>query len=457
MALPSSNAADEPSTPALADSTPAPQTVTLPRSVRRTPAPLRLRVKSLALGGEGVAHLEAENGHRAVFLPATAPGDLVDADVDLSRKPARGRVLRLIEPSNDRVEPPCPEIGLCGGCDFMHIRPDGQAKAHAEMVHDALSRVIGELPPITTHLAPRTERYRTRARLALHANGSRAVVGYRPPRSHRAHDIADCLVLDERLTVVLGLLRELLAKEKGEGEASIALGADERPVIELRWRGDLRGELFAVFDDLVSRGVLAGVDIWMGEVKKPARIGNPSALTIGGDGEPLLIPSGGFAQAQPELSRRLAERALALLEPDGEDVLELFSGSGNFTVALARVARSVTAVESDADAAEAARSNLRARGLEAKVVTADADAFEIPAKARRILLDPPRAGASGASRLIAASRARRVVYASCDPGTLARDLHTLTAARFRLTEISTFEMFPHTSHVETLVALERAR
>lgn len=418
---------------------------------------LSLHVESLALGGDGIARLGPEHGNRAVFVPGALPGEKVRAQVDLSKKPARGRVLQVVEPSPDRVEAACKQAGRCGGCDLFHLRAEAQPSVHAEMVRSALSRAIAELPPVVAHPASRTERYRTRARLAIFANGSRPQIGYRQARSHRVHDIDDCLVLDERLGPMLGILHELLEGERGEGEASIALGENARPVLELRWKGELGGKVFARLEALVQQTTLAGADVWIGDAKKPARIGSPDTWTLGGDGEALVVPSGGFAQAHPETSVLLVERALALLEPEGEDVLELFSGSGNFTVALARRARSVLAVEADAAACDAARQNLRARELEAKIVTADADAFEIPAKTRHILLDPPRAGAPSASRRIADSRARRVVYVSCDPGTLARDLRTLSDGGFRATAIETFEMFPHTSHVETLVALARAR
>lgn len=418
---------------------------------------LSLHVESLALGGDGVARLGAEHGNRAVFVPSALPGEKVRARIDLSRKPARGRVLEILEASPDRVEPACKEAGRCGGCDLFHLRTDAQPSAHAEMVRSSLSRAVSQLPQVVAHPAPRTERYRTRARLAIFANGARPQIGYRRARSHRVHDIDDCLVLDERLGPMLGILHELLTGERGEGEASIALGESSLPVLELRWKGELGGKVFANLEGLVQSKALAGADVWIGNAKTPARIGAPDVWTVGGDGEPVFIRSGGFAQAHPETSLLLVKRALALLEPEGKNVLELFAGSGNFTVALARKARSVVAVEADAAACEAARRNLRARKLEAKVVTADADAFEIPAKTKHILLDPPRAGAPAASRRIAESRAQRVVYVSCDPGTLARDLRTLSEGGFRVTAVETFEMFPHTSHVETLVALDRAR
>jgi 23S rRNA (uracil1939-C5)-methyltransferase len=123
---------------------------------------------------------------------------------------------------------------------------------------------------------------------------------------------------------------------------------------------------------------------------------------------------------------------------------------------LARKAGSVLAVEAEARAVAAARENIEARGLRARVVQADAGAFDLPQGVRAVLLDPPRAGAADASEKIARSRARHVAYVSCDASTLARDARTLVSAGFRLSKVETFEMFPHTSHVETLALFERA-
>jgi 23S rRNA (uracil1939-C5)-methyltransferase len=136
-------------------------------------------------------------------------------------------------------------------------------------------------------------------------------------------------------------------------------------------------------------------------------------------------------------------------------VVELFAGSGNFTVLLARHAESLIAVESEPRAVAAARANLTSRSLRARVVEADADAFEIPAATRTVVLDPPRTGAAGAARRLAASKVRRVVYVSCDPTTLARDVEMLVHGGFRLSRAELFEMFPHTSHVEVVTLLER--
>jgi 23S rRNA (uracil1939-C5)-methyltransferase len=138
-------------------------------------------------------------------------------------------------------------------------------------------------------------------------------------------------------------------------------------------------------------------------------------------------------------------------------IVELFAGSGTLSVLLAAMTDSFVAVESDEDAVRCARENLAARGLSGKVTVTDADAYPIPPRAEVVVLDPPRAGAPGASRSIAASRVDRVVYVACDPTTLARDLGGLVRAGYALTHLETVELFPQTSHVETVARLVRRR
>ncbi len=425
----------------------------------RPPSPrvATLAVASLALGGDAVAHVEGDPARRAVFVPGALPGERVEAEVDLAARPARGRVLRVVDASASRVEPPCPVAARCGGCDWMHLAVEAQVAAHAELVAGALTRAGLEVPPIVTHAAPATTRFRTRARLAIVARRGHAVVGFRSSRSHDVVGVDTCLVLAPPLDATLPLLRELLAAERGEGEASVALGHGGKPVLDLRWQGELSPGVFAALERGVAEGRWAGAELWTAGTRTPARIGDARVVTAGGDDQPLVAPSAGFTQAQPAMNALLASRAVALLEADGRDVLELFSGSGNLTVVVARVAARVHAIEADAHAAQAARDNLAARGLTARVTCGDAEAAVVPPTTRRALLDPPRAGAPHAVAALAASRAERIVYVACEPGALARDAAVLGAAGFRLGAVETFEMFPHTHHVETVAAFVRPR
>jgi 23S rRNA (uracil1939-C5)-methyltransferase len=414
-------------------------------------SPVRLEIASIAVGGDGIAHVVYDDQRRAVFVPRTAPGDVLEASVDWTRRPARARVLRVLEASPLRSAPPCPIAERCGGCDLMHLALPAQLDAHVEMVRGALGQPNW---PVRAHAAAIHRGYRTRARLAVVADG-RISVGYRRGESHVVENVPTCWVLDPRVDAVLPDLRELFRVERGRGDVSVALGARGAPVLDVHWVGELGGSFFASLDAKVKSGAWAGAEVWLEGAEAPARFGEPEAVTTGADGAPLVVPSGAFAQAHPAMNRTLGDRLVALAEVAGKPALELFAGSGNFTVALARDAGSLVAVESDRRAVVAARANLAARGLEARVVEADADAFEIPPAVRTVVLDPPRGGAPGAAQRVARSKARRVVYVSCNAPTLARDLATLAAAGFTLVSVETFEMFPHTSHVEVLALAER--
>jgi len=424
-------------------------------------ARLRLEIESIAPGGEGLAHVTHGERRRAVFVRRAAPGDVLEADVDWTRKPARATVLRLIEASRLRAAPPCPVAERCGGCDLMHLTLEAQKEAHLGIVRAALSHSLGpsprvELPPVTTHPAPRDAGYRTRARLAVAAERGRATVGYREGSSHALLDVERCWVLDPRLDRMWPDLREVFRGERGRGEVTVALGAGERPVLDVKWAGELGGSFFAAVDAKIHAGAWAGAEVWLEGARAPARLGEPEPVTTGADGLPLVVPSGAFAQAHPAMNTKLGERLVARAEIAGQTVLELFAGSGNFSVLLARHAASLATVESDPRAVARSRANLASRGLSARLVEADADGFEVPPAVRTVVLDPPRTGAAGAAARIARSKARRVVYISCDVATLARDVATLAAGGFHLAEVEMFEMFPHTSHVEVLAILERS-
>jgi 23S rRNA (uracil1939-C5)-methyltransferase len=428
------------------------------RSVR-----LRLAISSIAPGGHGIAHVEHGGERRVVFVPRAAPGDLLEAQVDFERRPARAEMMRLIEPSKLRAPVDCPIAERCGGCDLMFLTREAQHGVHRQIVAELLSRALGApLPAVGLHVAPSATKYRTRARLAVLAGSGRAVVGYRRAASRHIEGVAQCLVLDASLEAVLPFLQTAFADQRGEGEVAVALGKEGRPVLDVHWHGDLSGTFYAAVESHVESGMLAGAEVWIPGAREPARVGDARAVTLGADGEPLVVPSGGFAQAHPALNIELGRTLLALAEVDARrpadtsrPVVELFAGSGNFTVLLARHTENLVAVESDARAASAARANLAARGLRARVVEGDADQFDLPAATRTVVLDPPRTGATGAVSRLAASKVRRVVYVSCDVTTLARDIETLAQSGFRLAHLEMFEMFPHTSHVEIVAALER--
>jgi 23S rRNA (uracil1939-C5)-methyltransferase len=421
-------------------------------------------IDAIAAGGAGVGSLA--DGLR-VFIPGTAPGDRVLAAVQRDSRPARGKLLRVVEPSPQRRSPPCPHAERCGGCDLMHLSETAQEKAHAEIVRFAVEHAIGSSPPtIRVHSAPQPLAYRTRARLFVRTERHRVRIGYRASSSHDIADVDSCAVLDPSLASALEDLPRVLLGARGEGDVQIARGAAGRLCIDAVWHGELPPSVWAAIDQRIQSGVWAGARVRMEGATKPAMFGDPRPVLEGADGQPLVIAAGSFAQPSDQGANHLATRVLALSHKDPEaqtnpaslgTVVELFSGSGTFSVLLARAATAFFSVEAHEEAAQAARQNLAARGLSGKVTVTNADTYSIPPAAELVVLDPPRTGAAGAAAAIASSRASRVVYVACDPATLARDLAILVRSGFALTHLDTVELFPQTSHVETIVRLVRSR
>ncbi|MBI5544571.1 MAG: class I SAM-dependent RNA methyltransferase [Deltaproteobacteria bacterium] len=425
--------------------------------------PAVLNIERLAAGGDGVARL----GERVVFVGATVPGDRVEVElVEETERSARGRVLRLLESSPDRVAPGCDHVEACGGCTWLHVSERAQHQAKEQLFAEALARIGGsarqalQVNPLIA--SPKPLRYRQRA--TLHLSGGR--LGYRAQRSHTLVEVHACPQLDERLEAAVGKLREALATEGAPPKCTdVALACDARRVT-------------AAFHVAASgRAVAERVERLM------RRSGLEGAVIVpeGGRGEPLGKPllsfaaplapgvtlhgrADLFAQANAGANELLVGEAMRMLgapAAPGSALLELYSGAGNFTFAAARKGFAVTAIESSTDAVELARRSAREAGIStARFVLGDAlKCAEAQAREGRsfeaLLLDPPRAGAKGIAQLAQRCGARRVVYVSCDPGTLARDLRDLHEAGFAPREATPVDMFPQTFHLEGVVVLER--
>jgi 23S rRNA (uracil1939-C5)-methyltransferase len=382
---------------------------------------LELRIESLAAGGDGVAH---DPQGRVLFVPLTAPGDLVRVHVRVSRKRfARGEVLEILEPGPSRTKPGCSAFPTCGGCAWQHVAYSEQVAAKATIVAEALER-IGRLGvtevPITA--SPSVWGYRNRARLVQEGDG----LGYRMRRSHSVCVVKKCPVLEPELEAALS--RELPPWEGEEPrEWEIVTGSG----------GSVRARP-------VDDEVLPGVDA--------------VEMQVGDDR--LRISQGVFAQGNAGLLAPLAQAVVR--EATGADAstsaLELYAGAGLFTLGLARHFDCVWAVESHPGAVADLRVNLERSGA-TNVDVREGSVEEVLPRLQvhapdTLVLDPPRAGVSSeALERIQELQARRVVYLSCDPATLARDLGRLRDGGYQLQHVEAFDLFPHTPHVEALATL----
>ncbi len=419
----------------------------------------QLTIATLAPGGDGVAHAEIGGERRAVFVPHASPGDVLSAEIDASQRPARGRILELLAAGPDRASPACPWSTRCGGCNWMHLSLEAQVRAHVEHVRAALPDKWRAMA-IATHPAPAATGYRTRARVHVRCKRGQVAVGMNESRTHDPVNVDVCAVLDAPLERARRSLAGIFEGSRGHGDVTIALGplgTDRPPVLDVQWTGDLADACFARLEQAVAGRAIAGARATIEGASRPAVIGDPTPWVIGADGLPLRLPPGGFAQASERTSAMLAHWVAEIVRPyHAERAVELYAGAGNLSVLLAREVTALVLVESSRDACDAARANLAGRANNAHVVEADAEVYAWNAATKLVVLDPPRTGARAVAERLVPSRVSHVVYVSCDAQTLGRDLKILAQA-YDARSVATFEMFPQTSHVEVVLALERRR
>lgn len=423
---------------------------------RRPLLAVEASIASIAPGGDGVAHLDLDGERRAIFVPRSAPGDRARLAVDASGRPARGRMLELISGGTDRVTPVCGWADRCGGCDWMHLSLEAQQRIHVEHVRAALPSAWREVA-VGSLAAPAGSRVRSRARVHVVCDrGGRVTVGMHEARTHSPVEVDECLILEAPLEEARRTLPAVLDGASGRGDVTIACGAGGRPVLHVVWIGELSARTFSLLDRAVDSGGLAGAQIVFEGASRPTRIGDPTPWTTGADGAPLRLAPGGFGQASTLVNAALARYVALLASERGGRTVELYAGAANLGILLAPAVGELICVESDRECCDAARENFAARGLRARVVEADAEAYSWKANTELVVLDPPRTGSRAVAARLASSRVARVIYVSCDPQTLGRDLAALEST-YTPVSVHTFEMFPQTSHVETVVALERRR
>ena len=403
-----------------------------------------VRVLRLAAGGDGVGRLE---DGRTVFVPRTAPGDLVElAGLHLHKRFARARPARVIEPSPSRVTPRCPHYDRdeCGGCQLQHLDSIAQREARRGFVGEALRRLARrELsdPPLVA--AEREFEYRTKITLAASADGRRIGL-HRYDRADEVFELERCHITVPELMEVwhaLRTFRRLLPARLG----SVTLRLDRQAGVHVLFRtsgGEAWSGATKLRGALAARGTAVTI-WWQGED------GAPRAMAGAGEAYPATV----FEQVHPTMGDRVRTHAIEALGPvAGRHVWDLYAGIGETTAVLAQAGALVESVESDQRAvAEAERRGPPARRHAARVehVLGELRPPEL------VVTNPPRTGMDG--RVVAALerlRPTRVVYVSCDPATLARDVSRMPG--FRLAHVRAFDLFPQTAHVETVAVLDLA-
>ncbi len=420
-------------------------------------APFALTIDTLTHGPFGLGRSDG----KVVLVPLTVPGDRVEVDVVEEHKNySVARLQSVVEPSPARRTAPCPYTGACGGCSWQEVAYETQLQAKQRNVADALARVGGltgfELLPIL----PGSGEFHYRRRIVLHVDGERRI-GFRRAFSREVVEVRRCHIAEAGAESGIETAVQWIGRLATQVSEVEILSAD-RPgqvILSAKSRHPYRGS-----DGDACAGLLGGpvAGIVMAGPGWRRRWGE-TALSCVVDGDLRLTHDAGtFSQINPEGNRRLVDEVMAWTGFGAEDdVLELYAGAGNLTLPAARRARRVTAVEADARLVRSGRRNAadndigNIRWWRHDAVAAVDEFIRQKRRFTAIVLNPPRAGAKRAAPGLAALGAGKVLYVSCDPATLARDLRQLAAQGYALRRVRPVDLFPQTFHVETIAELIR--
>lgn len=441
---------------------------------------LTLDIVDLAFGGRGVGRVSGF----VVFVEGALPDEKVRARVlRVKAGYAEAVATQVLSRSSGRMDPPCRHYGTCGGCDLQHLSPAGQAEAKGRQLKAMLARLAGLADPpvalpIVAGLAT-AYRFRMDFDWATGPDGGPVLGLHRAGRPEEIVPLDRCLLMPDEANGIRrlaaersrrlglsawdrrrrrGLLRRLgLQMAQGTTEVLITLetGRGDPPAL-----GELARDLVAAYPRVVGvvRREFDRLDRPAGESILAGR----DHLFEVVEGDRLKVPAGAFFQPNAPGAARLRQEALSALDAGAhESILELYCGVGFFTLPVARRARQVTGLDVSREAVAAARDNAARAGLgNTRFLCRDVEE-SLPDLLREtgpdaLLLDPPRAGLPrAAARSIAAAQVARVVYVSCDPATLARDIRLLGEGGLKLRSVTPLDLFPQTHHLECVARLER--
>lgn len=426
---------------------------------------MNVKIEKLVYGGEGLAHSEGQT----VFVPFVLPGEVVAVrPTERKKKFVRGQLQHIITPSAERAVPECPHFAACGGCHYQHIPYAQQVEVKKQILRETLSR-LGRVQwegEIAAHAGPEFG-YRNRAQWKVRAQGAPGAIGYFRSGSSALLAVERCPIVSPALARALQALRTLLAAGRlPETLREVEVFADERDerLLVNASCAEFAGSPAALAETL--RNALGCVDSLLLHESSRDRfeLFGPGHITYRAAGADFRVGHLSFFQVNRHLVDEMAATVAA--QATGANVLDLYAGVGLFSVPLTRGCEKLTAVESNEAAARDLQVNLAPAGAKARAVCADAQQYlsGVTEAPEVVVLDPPRAGVEPpALRELLRIAPQRILYLSCDPATLARDLGVLTGGgahavgAYEIREMHLFDVFPQTYHIETMVRLEKKK
>lgn len=432
-----------------------------------------LWIESLAYGGDAIGHLP---DGRAAFVAGGCPGDLARVELLADKgRYVRAAVVEVLEPSADRVVPPCRYFSVCGGCTWQHVSAEAQLRAKRQSVADALTRIgdVAKADELVMDTVPSPEQYGYRNKIELVAETTTTGLrlGFHRAASEEIVPVESCLLLPANYVnapkALSGALRYLAGQQDlGLKRVGLRVAQNTRDVELALWTEPgafpRRPAATTLGQALTTTST---VRVLTKEPEQERRVTGVEVLAGNGYwrerllGQTMAISAPSFFQVNTGAAESLVRLVRDQLAVDGTDrVADLYAGAGTFTLPMAELAGEVIAIESASAAVRDLRRNLESAGAWADVIGGDA-ARELSALGRvdALLVDPPRSGLQpGLASALAASRARTIVYVSCDPATLARDAKALVGEGYALESATPVDLFPQSYHVETVATFRRS-
>lgn len=439
---------------------------------------LELTIENISHQGEGVAKLQGYT----VFVPFTAPGDVVRAKVVSAKKDyARAVITEIIQPGR-RVEPACPWFQECGGCNLQHLDYGLQLAIKTQAVKTTLQRIGGISPEIVKDILPtQAWKYRNKLQAPVAMHEGQLTAGLYKPRSHDLVPVTDCAIQEDvnnaiaqrigniaRATGVIpwnegkgkGSLRHILIRNsQASGQALAAL------VVSKFSFPNREGFLKALREEVDLHSLVLNenprpTNVILGD--REEIVWGPGYIIDAIAGLNFKISASSFWQVNRAGTEKIIAKVREYANPNQGQVLDIYCGTGSIGLCLAREAAKVIGIESNVRAVEDASDNAKLNGIdnaEFHVGRAEdllPEMVQKGLKADVIILDPPRKGcAPPLLEAVAQAQPKKIVYVSCKPATLARDLKLLAERGYDTEEVQPVDMFPHTSHVETVALITR--
>jgi 23S rRNA (uracil1939-C5)-methyltransferase len=430
--------------------------------------PVQCSIETLSHDGRGIAR---KNG-KTQFVDGALPGETVMAKVVGSRRKFDElRTLEVLEAAPERMTPPCEFADLCGGCSLQHMSGDAQIRFKENTLREHFAH-FGGIAPERWEMPMRSSPlgYRRKARLGVRFVPKRdsVLVGFREKRNSFLTDISHCEVMDARIGNRITALREMLYTLQAYNtipQIEVACG-DQAAALIFRTMEPLNPDDYST---LVAFGKDHDLQIYL-QPKGPDTVhriwpeGGEDRLTyrLADFDLTMKFHPMDFTQVNAEINQTMVARAVDWLDIQPDDrILDLFCGLGNFTLPIARTAGRVVGVEGDEAMVVRGRENAALNGLHNVAFHAANLQGDFTAESwaqegfDKILIDPPRSGAQEICEYLPAFGAGRIVYVSCNPATLARDAGVLVGKGYRLVRAGVMDMFPHTTHVESIALFER--